>query len=285
MSLAIITDSTSDLRPDELEALDVRRVPLYVSFKGETHRDWIDIQPETIIAGVEAGADLPTTSQPSPQDFETAYREAIEAGADEILVLSISSELSGTYQSAMLAKNEIDVPVTVFDSRSASMGLGAMVKTACRMRDEGASVDAILEAVAYLRDTNYLLFTVGSLDFLQKGGRIGAASAFVGGLLNIKPILSLEDGLLAPVTRARGAKKALREIVTRLQEYRDAHEGTMVVDFLHIQDVDDIDALRTALDETGMDYVDGGVHEFGAVIASHVGPGCYGLYAHLEPAS
>lgn len=285
MNLAIITDSTSDLTAERLTDLGVARVPLYVSFRGETHRDWIDIDPSEIVAGVEAGADLPTTSQPSPQDFENAYRDAVENGADRILVLIISSELSGTYQSAMLAKANVDVDVTVFDSRAASLGLGEMVITAARMRDEGAEFDDVVDAMERIRDSNFLLFTVGTLDFLQKGGRIGAASAFVGGLLNIKPILSLDDGALAPVTRARGAKKAQREIVSRLSDYRQAHQGTLRVNFLHIQDPDAASALRDAVTDAGIEFSDGGVHEFGAVIASHVGPGTYGLYAHIAPES
>lgn len=283
MPLAIITDSTCDLRPDELERLDARRVPLYVSFRGETHRDWLDITPREIVEGVAAGAALPTTSQPSPQDFEAAYREAVEAGADRILCLTLSSELSGTYQSATLASESVAVPVTVFDSRAASLGLGDMVKAAAELRDAGAPFERIVAAVEHIRDTNFLLFTPASLEFLQKGGRIGRAGALLGSLLNIQPILTLEHGAIAPVARARGAKKAQREIVSRLQAYRQGHPGAaMVVSFIHIQDEGVAADLRAAVDAAGIEYRDGGTYEIGAVLASHVGPGTVGLYAHTE---
>ena len=137
MNLAIITDSTCDLSQSELDAIKVTRVPLYVRFKGSMHKDWVEISPKVIVEGVAAGADMPSTSQPSPQDFEVAYQAAVARGADTILCLTISSELSGTFQSANLAKANVQVPVTVFDSRAASVGLGDMAKKAAQLRDKG----------------------------------------------------------------------------------------------------------------------------------------------------
>ncbi len=284
MNLAIVTDSTSDLHQDELERLGIRRVPLYVSFRGETRRDWIDIEPESIIAGVAEGADLPTTSQPSPEDFASAYREAVAGGADAILVITLSSELSGTYQSAVAASDQVEAEVLVFDSRSASLGHGAMARTAARMRDAGASLDAIRAGLEHMRDSTLIVFTVASFDYLQKGGRIGRGSALVGSLLNIKPILTLADGRIEPLTRARGMRKALQEMVERLRAYVAERAGERVtVDYIHIHDPEAVQRLKQAVEAAGVEAEFNGFYEIGAVLTSHVGPGTFGLIARSEP--
>lgn len=282
MKLAIITDSTCDLPAEALAGLEVRRVPLYVSFKGETYKDWLEIGPGDIVQGVQAGADLPTTSQPNPQDFENAYNEAVSNGAQEILVLCISAELSGTCQSATIARESVDVPVTVFDSRAASIGLGSMVKKAAEMRDAGAGVNEIVPRLEAIRDSNKPFFTVATLEFLQKGGRIGRASALLGSLLNIKPLLSLEEGKIVPVGRARGNKKAMAEVVSSIREHSANFSGTPVITFLHVQDPAAAEQMKLAVEKAGIEYQGGDIYEVGAVIASHVGPGTYGLYMHFE---
>jgi len=284
MSLAIITDSTCDLTARQLAQLHVRRVPLYVHFRGETYKDWVEITPAELIRGVQEGADMPTTSQPTPEDFAGAFRAAVADGAERILVVTISAELSGTHQSATLAAKDAPVPVTVFDSRHASLGAAYMVQRAAAMRDDDRSVDDIVAALETIRDRNLLIFTVGSLEFLQKGGRIGRASAMLGSLLNIRPLLTLENGVVAPAGRARGAKKALREMVSRLASYREAHpDGELVLSFVHIQDEDSVATLRAAIEAEGIAFRDHGLYEMGAVIGVHVGPGTYGMYAFADP--
>jgi DegV family protein with EDD domain len=282
MKLAIVIDSTCDLDAKELERLGVERVPLYVNFQGKTHKDWLDITPADIIAGVSQGADLPTTSQPSPQDFSDVYAKVVAAGADQVLVICITSELSGTYQSATIAAESAGVPVQVFDSRAASLGHGEMARAAAALRDRGDSLDAILEALATIRDTNFVLFTVGTMEYLQKGGRIGRASAMLGSLLNIKPILTLEDGKIAPLSRARGVKKAQQEMVDRFKAYVEAAAGPVTANLIHIQDQSAAEGLRSALAEAGVTYTLAGIHEIGAVVGSHVGPNTFGLYAHQD---
>ena len=280
MSLAIITDSTCDLHAEELARLDVARVPLYVHFRDEIYKDWIEITPGELIRGIEDGAAMPTTSQPTPEDFAVAIRDAVADGATEALIITLASELSGTHQSASLAAKDAPIPVTIFDSHHASLGVGYMVRRAAAMRDADAGTAAIGDALARLREKNFLLFTVRTLDYLQKGGRIGRASAMLGGLLNIKPLLTIKNGVVEPAGRARGAKKALREMVTRLQAYRQANPaGELVVTFIHIQDEPAAAALKDALNDAGIDFRDGGAYEMGAVIGVHVGPGTYGFYA------
>ena len=284
MPLAVITDSTCDLTEARLNELKVRRVPLYVHFKGEVHKDWVEITPDALIRGIQEGAELPTTSQPTPEDFASAYRDAVADGADRILVVTISAELSGTYQSATLAAKDAPVPVDVFDSRNASHGAAFMVKRAAAMRDAGADPADVLAALERLRDRAYLIFTVGTLEFLQKGGRIGRAGAMLGGLLNIKPLLTLENGAVAPAGKARGAKKAIREIVARVKAYREKHpDGELVLYFLHIQAEEAAARLSDAIRAEGIEFRDGGSNPLGAVIGVHVGPGVHGLYAFADP--
>jgi DegV family protein with EDD domain len=278
--LAIVTDSTCDLTPRELAALDVHRVPLYVAFQGKTHKDWVEIAPKDIIAGVQAGADLPSTSQPSPEDFASAYRAAQEQGATEILVVTISSELSGTFQSANLAAKEAGVPVTIVDSRGASAGVGWLVRKASELRAAGTPVADIAAQLNRLKADQIVLFSVGTLEFLQKGGRVSRVSALLGGMLNIRPILTLDDGKIVPAAKARGTKKAIAEIVDRVRAHASAHPGTLVLDFLHIQDESAAQTLRQAIKDAGIEFQDGQVYEIGAVIAAHVGPGTFGVYAH-----
>lgn len=281
--LAIITDSTCDLREEELKSLNVKRVPLYVNFKGEVYKDWVEISPKELVAGVADGADIPSTSQPSPADFASSYKEAIAEGASQILVITISSLLSGTFQSANIASEDIEVPVTVFDSKAASLGVGAMVKKAVKMRDAEKSVENITTVLEKMRDSNhFLVFTVKNLDFLQKNGRIGGASALLGGLLNIKPLLGVINGKVDSLGRARGEKKAFKEIVKKIKQFRDSHEGIMQIFFLHIQKEDAADKLRQAVIDSGIDFVDEGSYEIGTVIACHVGPGVYGAYMNID---
>ena len=276
--LAIITDSTCDLPADELRDLHIRRVPLYVNFRGEVLKDWLEITPKDIVAGVSAGAAIPSTSQPSPQDFINAFQAAVTQGATEILCITISSRLSGTYQSATVAAEELEVPVHIFDTLAASLGIAMMLKRAAVMRDEGAESGAILAELERIRAAAMLRFTVGTLEYLKKNGRIGGAGALLGSLLNIKPILAVLDGRVESVGRVRGSKKALETMVKDFREV--AVQGTPVVHFLHIQDLPAAEALKQELVNTGVAFTDSGTYEIGAVIATHVGPGTFGFYAY-----
>lgn len=283
MALTIVTDSTCDLPKAELDALNVVRVPLYVHFEGETRKDWLEIQPKEVMERMAQGAEPATTSQPTPEDFASVYRDAVAGGSNEILVVTISSDLSGTYQSATLAANEVDATVEVFDSKNASLGAAFMVRRAAAMRDAGKPLGEIVAALETIRERSKLIFTVSTLEYLQKGGRIGRASALVGSLLNVKPLLTLENGVVAAAGRARGAKKALKTLVETIQSTADAHDGELVLSFLHIQDPEAADRLRAAVDEAGVTYRSAGVYEMGAVIGVHVGPGTYGAYGFVDP--
>ncbi len=281
--ISIITDSTCDLPEAELNALKIKRVPLYVHFNNEIYKDWEEITPKELVEGVRSGADIPSTSQPSPVDFKNAYDEVIANGASEILVITISSGLSGTFQSANVAAADLDFPISIFDSKSASLGIAGLLRKAAILRDQEVTMAEIISKLEKIRDSNHLCFTVENLDYLQKNGRIGGAAALVGGLLNIKPILGVVDGKVDKLGRARGEKKAFKEIVKNILQYREKHEGKMQLSFLHVQKPEAAQKLRDAIVKSGIEFEDMGDYEIGTVIASHVGPGVYGTYANIDP--
>ncbi|MDE3026237.1 MAG: DegV family protein, partial [Acidobacteriota bacterium] len=209
---AIVLDSTADF-PDAQERFpNWRVVPLYVNFGGESYRDGVDMTAEEFYRRLPSADPMPTTSQPTPADFAAAY--AGLGGYDRILAITIAARLSGTFQSAGLAADE---RVRTIDSETASAAIAMLALAIQRRLDRGTTdeeVDALVER--YTRGHG-LLFTVDTLEFLARGGRIGRAKAFAGELLNVKPILSIRDGEVVPVKRVRGNRKAFQEFVDALE--------------------------------------------------------------------
>ena len=206
MSVKIIVDSTVDLTPGVREKVTAV-VPLTIRFGDQEYRDG-----ETITAGrfyemLIASQELPTTSQPTPAAFEDAYREATADGS-EVVVITIASKLSGTYQSATIAAEEFEGKVFVLDSRSAAIGSGVLTEYALGLAEAGKSGREILEALMEKRKKVRLYAIVDTLEYLKKGGRLSATVAFVGGMLNLKPIITLEDSTIVALGKARGQKKA-----------------------------------------------------------------------------
>lgn len=214
----IVTDSTSDIPPAMAEQYGIEVVPLTLMFGEEAFRDNVDMTPEQFYERLPRSPQLPTTSQPSPVEYMNVYRRIQEQyPGSPILSFHISSGLSGTYQSAVLAKSMLEEDgeaVTVVDSLSASYGFGFMVVEAARLAQQGKEPAAILEQVERLRQSRKLYFLVDTLEYLQKGGRIGKASAILGTLLNIKPILSIDaEGIIYAVEKVRGRKKAVARMI------------------------------------------------------------------------
>lgn len=277
--IAIVTDSTADLTPALLSQYGVTSVPLYVLFDGVMHKDGLEIHPADIFAGVGAGKAMPSTSQPSPAEFAAAYEQALQ-GADEVLSLHISGLLSGTVGSARLAAEDFGGRVRVLDSHSVTVGLGMRVARAAGLVQQGRSMDEVVAELERVSRVAEIKFTVDSLDYLKKNGRIGGAAALLGGLLNIKPILAVQDGRVQAAGRARGAKKAQAEILASAHEFLKKH-GRSRVAFLYTEGgLEVAQELRATLQG---DIEDFGFLEIGAVIAAHAGPGAYGLA--LEPLS
>ncbi len=278
MNVALVTDSTSDLPPRLREQVGVRVVPLYVHFQGKTFRDWEEITPGDLFSAVAQGADLPTTSQPSPQDFEKAYDEALER-SDRVLSIHISSKLSGTYQSASMAAAKFGGRVQVFDSLAASAGIGMMVLRAHELLAEGQGLEEVIRELERIRDDHIVRFVVATLEYLRKNGRIGGAQAFLGNLLNIKPILTVRDGVVDAAGRARGEKRALKEMVKTFKTWREGREHVRIF-YLYTGAEEAVHALQSEIRALGEGIEEVYTSEIGAVIAAHTGPGIYGYYAY-----
>jgi DegV family protein with EDD domain len=280
MVVRIVTDSTSDLPKDLAQSLGVEIVPLKVLFGEETLRDGIDIDETTFYRRLVEAKTSPTTSQPSPAEFEEVYRR-LGAEGDPICTITISSKLSGTYSSALTAKDAVApaVQVAVVDSLLVSMALGLVVVRTARAAQAGASLD---ECVAIATETSRkteILFLVDTLEYLRRGGRIGAARAFLGSLLNIKPILGLKEGEVVPVERARTRQKGIE----RLFEWVATKPDVNGICVLASPPLDDAHALADRLAEKfrGVPLYRG---VLGPVVGSHVGPGLVGVAAYTGPA-
>ena len=223
--IRIVTDSTADLSQELVERYQIKVVPLDVLIEGTAYKDKIDLTNEEFYGILRSMKDLPTTSQPSPAVFADVYRELAAEGAEHIISIHISSDLSGTYQSSVLAAGMVEQEVAVhnFDSRSATMGLGLIVLSAAKMVEEGHSVEEILDSVKVVIQKLDLYFLLDSLDNLHKGGRIGKASHLFGSLLNIKPVLNLSNGVISAYEKVRGNKdnKALERLIAILAEKID----------------------------------------------------------------
>jgi DegV family protein with EDD domain len=225
----IVTDSTADIPIDIVQELGITVVPLKVHFGSETYADGIDIKPEEFYPRIEHATSLPTTSQPSPVDFLHTYKELKEDAGSEVKIISIhlSSALSGTVQSAILAKSMLEeqIDITVIDSKNASFSIGMMVIAAAEAANNGKNKEECVDLIHQLIKRSVIYFLVDSLHYLQKGGRIGKASALFGSLLNIKPILSLdENGEVYAVDKVRGTNKALVRIIQLLKEFSSGAE-------------------------------------------------------------
>ncbi|MBR3949539.1 MAG: DegV family protein [Oscillospiraceae bacterium] len=205
MRVKIIVDSTVDL--PAAQKAQVTAVPLAVRFADQEYLDGVTITAEAFYEKLEQAQELPTTSQPTPASFEDAFREAVEAGY-EVVCITIASGLSGTYQSATIAAEEFPGKVWVVDSRSAALGAGILTEYALELAEQGLGGEEILQALIRKRKQIRLYFIVDTLEYLKKGGRLSGAVAVVGGLLNIKPVLTVEEGGIRVLGTARGMKKA-----------------------------------------------------------------------------
>ncbi len=207
--VAIVTDSTAGLSAEACRELSISVVPLLVNWDGKTYQDGIDIQAGDFYKKLEASKTVPTTSQPSVAAFEGVYAPLIEAGSD-ILTLPISSKLSGTFDSATQASQLFPSGrIKVMDSLQASVPLALLVLAAARAAQKGASLLEVVNLVSSYQKRIRTLFVVETLEYLRKGGRIGAAASFLGTTLNLKPILELKDGVILPLEKVRTSRKAI----------------------------------------------------------------------------
>lgn len=273
---ALVLDSTSDYPEAPARFPNVRVVPLYVRFGDETFRDYVELEPREFYERLRASPVLPATSQPTPQDFIDVYEGL--AGYARVYSLHISSKLSGTFQSAELAAQEVGRDqVQVVDSRSASLAI-AMLAHAIQRRLARGTTDAEIEAlVERFRTECGVIFTVETLEYLQRGGRIGRAAALAGSLLNVRPILAIEDGEVLAVARVRGQPKARLEFERRLEAATEDRAGLRVA-IAHADAPEWIGVLselvwrvrpKAEIEFTGI---------LGPVVSAHAGPGTVGFF-------
>ena len=278
---AIVLDSTADFPEAPERFPNMRVVPLYVRFGDESFRDYVELGPDEFYARLRTARELPTTSQPTPGDFMAAYREL--DGFERIYSLHISAKLSGTYESARMAAEEVAPDrIRTIDSGTASAAVAMLGLAVQRRLERGTSDEEIADLVDRYRRERGLLFTVDTLEFLQRGGRIGRAAAWAGTLLNIKPILTIDDGEVLPLKRVRGSQKALQEFASVFRQETDDRDG-LRVGIAHADAPDRVDAIRALVQDMRPRAEIEHVTTLGAVIGTHSGPGCVGFFWFSDP--
>ncbi|NLL47474.1 MAG: DegV family protein [Firmicutes bacterium] len=278
----VVTDSGSDLSLQVREELGIHVVPLTVQFGSEIFKDGEEISTAEFFSRLRTEADMPSTCQPSPADFVAMYEKITEPG-DTIISVHLSSKMSGTYQSAVLASTMLDsdIQVKVVDSKSASMGLGLVAVAAAEGVRAGKDLDTILSELQQTIDDLQVYFVVDTLEYLKKNGRIGMASALVGTMLNIKPILTLVDGEVAPFEKIRGKAKALRRVRELILEFQAKFpEKKIRAAMSHATTQEEADQIVKALSETLPVEGDVIMGEIGPTIGVHTGPGIVALFLY-----
>lgn len=277
----VVTDSTADIPKDLAESLDIVVVPLKVHIGNETYLDGETITAKEFYHKLEQSDELPTTSQPSPLDFVEVYKKLHSDNNAKIISIHLSSALSGTAQSALLAKSMVEedgIEVVVIDSKKASYSIGIIVVGVAKAIKEGKNFEECVElANKYVEDTQ-VYFLVDTLLYLHKGGRIGKAAHLFGSLLNIKPILSLNNqGEVYPIDKVRGNNKAMAKIFEYLTIY--ANEDKVRVGISHANNLEEAKRVEEKLRECFniQEFV---MTDIGTVIGTHVGPGTVAVMMH-----
>jgi DegV family protein with EDD domain len=273
MNIGIVTDNTCNLKPGEIEKLGVYIVSLYVNRSGKYTRA-LDLDLDSYYNELGTTAELPTTSQPSPQDFMEAFDRALQ-NFDALVVPLISGKLSGTFVSASIASRDFDMPVYVIDTLLAENGLGMLVKNLSKMIDNGSDTDTLVKYATDFHKKIRTIFSVDDLNYLYKGGRIGKAKALMGNLLKMKPVLQLDDGELKPVENVRGNKKLLQSMVDHTLKGKDPADLKRV-DIVYIKRNEDAGELKRILLER-VPAVEIETLLIEPVIGTHLGPEGIGI--------
>ncbi|NLG05906.1 MAG: DegV family protein [Clostridia bacterium] len=273
--IRIITDSSSDITQARAKELNIEVMPLTVRFDEEVYKSGIDITDDMFYEKLTTYQNLPTTAQVNPYDFEEKFKEFLDQG-DEIICILISSCLSGTCQSATIAKDSLDSDkITIIDSLNVCSALGLLTIVAAKMRDNGASVKEITDAVNAYIPKLHLYVALESLEYVKKGGRISPTVAFVGSTLGLHPIVSLIDGKIEVVKKAKGKKAAAKWMVTQLAELPSKEGLPMLIG--HAHDLEKGNALLKQLEEAGITNILYNVC-MGPTIGTYSGPGAIGIF-------
>ena len=272
---AIVLDSTADFPEAPKRFPNLRVVPLYVLFGDQSYRDYVDLTPEEFYARLRTSEALPTTSQPTPGDFLETYEEL--GAYERIYSLHLSSVLSGTYQSATTAAATLGHDkVRVVDSETASAAIAMLGLAIQRRLDGGTSDDELDALIRRFKDEAHLIFTVDTLEFLRRGGRIGRASAWAGQLLHVKPILTIEREVI-PLKRVRGNQKAMQEFVKAFTSTTE-DVPTLKVGIAHADAPERAEQLRKMVRHERPEAEIELITTLGAVVGTHAGPGTVGFF-------
>ncbi len=280
--ITIITDSTCDIPQALIEKYGIFVVPQYIIWGEEQFRDRVDLQPEDFYQRLENDDLRPTSSQATDLDFLNAIQTAASQGADQVIILTVSAAMSGTYQMAIKAANKADIPVKVIDSKGPTMSLGWQVLAAARARDEGADVDAIIERVAQVRGGLVQMVAMETLEYLHTGGRIGDAVKWVGGLLNVKPLVSInhQSGRVQPVSLARTHKKVVDLLYKKFFEEIENKKNLRIA-VLHGNNLQEAQELAAKIKET-FNPIELIINITGPVLGINTGPRALALCGYSE---
>lgn len=277
MSFAIVADSTCDWSLDEYQGRKVVMVPLTITVDDESFRDQVDITSEEFYERMQAAANLPKTSQPSPNDFIKAYEQLAAEGYEQIISIHIALPLSGTCQSARVAAEQVDIPVAVVDSLGGSASFGLVVERACDLRDQGVAFEEAVKQVEQAAHDTSFYVAPDSLDNLLKGGRLSQDQVNAANMLNIKPMFTFDDeGILVAHSKVKGMKGVLKAYVELISQATEQN-GRQRVRFFHSGCLDNVEKARQMLADAGVDYEDAGASLCGATVVTHLGVGALGV--------
>lgn len=269
--IKIIVDSTSDIPKSLADKHNIEILPLTIQFGEDEYKDWVDIKPSQFYERMRNADKLPTTSMVTPNEFKKAYETYLK-DYDEIISLHLSSHASGTYNSAVLAQKMVDKnKITVIDTKNYTYGYGQFAIEAALMAESGKSGKEIIERIEFLKNNLKTLFVVDTLEYLKKGGRLSATKATIGTLLNLKPILTVEEGKIVAIDKARGFKKALKRIVEILEESGN-DVGNQVLKIGHADNYEHLKIFNEIIEET-FGKCQTVEFEVGCVIGVYCGPG------------
>ena len=279
MGIRIITDSICDVPKDYVERYNIRVIPLTVNFGDESYKDGIDLTLHEFLTKLEKAETLPTTSQVPPADFLEVYKEEIASG-NSVISIHASSQLSGTYNSAVIAKEQMaEEHIHVIDTTAITLGAGMLVIKAARLAEEGMAQEEIVKEIDAGKQKLEHMIIVDTLKYLHKGGRLSLSASVLGSILNIKPILTVVEGKLELFGKARGIKKAIMAVLDTIKE-NDWTLDDKVVGINHIADLPHMKLLEEELKKRYniKEIIRG---EVGSVIATHGGPGAVALYFEI----
>lgn len=273
MSIKIVTDSTCDLPQEVVDALDITVVPLYINIGQDSYLDAVDMSRQEFYARLPHFEHHPQTASPGPEMFREVYEQLADEGADEILSIHISISLSGTLNTAQLAAEATDVvPVTVFDSRQLSMGTGFLVAAAAQAAAAGQTLSEIVETVKEIGSRTHVFAALDTLEFLHRSGRMNWAVSKIGGLLKIKPLLTMHDGH-PEVIQVRTTKRAVQRMLDRLADLAPLQQLSLV----HTHAPQLISELRDRARQFFPEGKEPPEVEVTPVIGTHIGPGAAGF--------